>query len=504
MGQKSRKRRQRQKQQKRKVSSRTIGNQEPEEVRVVNVRRWENAETNRLNACHWAYAHGNSINEDLDNDLETLRARAHYEACNNPIVEGVIRTHQCDIVGERGPRLQVQSDDAQFNEAVELGWQSVYDRPDPTGRLNGPELIKLWVAMLWKAGSYVNEEVTYQRTGSVIDQAVTLGIRTYHPRRLETPPKFNGDPNVAFGQRLTKDGRPTQYYIRSRENRGTGIHDAPFRYKYRTVPADMVQHVYEMAEPDQLIGYPWVSSSLGVLADIRKNDQYVMEASKNAAANALYWWSNHPDAEFVDRDGEEQILEPGTAKFIGGGYQPAMLQPTQPSAEYQQWRHEKMRELGRPVCMPLMVVLLSSADSNFASAHYDGQVYMRSLKAIQSWIERRSLNDYVRKVARELALSRIVSIPQTYTLDWTWDVPPYHNPKQMYDSFRARLEDGTAAYGDVLAAYGLDEDTTIEKRRRTAEKLEAAGLPELPVNAGSQAKQSDDEETQTQQTAGTK
>lgn len=478
----SRKRKNRRKKQK---SRRTIGRRDPvvegADLETINVRRWESAATHRLNACHWQNAHGNSINEDLAQDLETLRARSHWERYQNPMVEGVIVTHQTDVVGQEGPRLQIQSDDERFNEAVEEWWAIVYNEPDPTGRLSGPELLRLWIDSLWVNGEYLNEEVTYSREPG---HPVTLGIHTFDARRLETPPEFANDPDVSFGIRLqTNMNTPTVYYKRTRESRGN-LYDAPFRYEYDPLPADMVQHVYRMSEPDQLRGYPWLSPSLNVIADIRQADRYVMESVKNAAANSMYWWSNHPDAEFQDKDGVEQSIEPGTAKFIGGGWQPAMLTPTQPAAEYRAYRHERLRELGRPVCMPLMAVLLSSADSNFASAHYDGQVYMRALEWLQSLISRKSLDKYVKKVAMELELSRVVRTPRQWNIRWTWPKPPYVNPKQMYDALRAQLEDGTASYSDVLAFYGRDEETTIAARARTQALLEAANLPALPVNYG--------------------
>src|SRR5687768_2173239 len=91
------------------------GSKEPspapaEEAKAWTLRRWEAAETNRLNRTHWRNATGAPINEDLSGDLRTLRARCRYESYNNPIVEGVIGTHQVDLVGVQGPTLQVRSD----------------------------------------------------------------------------------------------------------------------------------------------------------------------------------------------------------------------------------------------------------------------------------------------------------------------------------------------------------------------------------------------------------
>lgn len=449
------------------------------EIEPINVRRWDAAITNRLNKAHWQYAHGNSINQDLASDLETLRARSNYEAANNPLVEGVINTHAIDVVGQEGPRLQVQTDDDRFNDEVEQWWETVFEQPSPSKKIHGAELLRLWVQQFWKSGEYLNEEVTFDRNGD----PTQLGIETYHPRRLETPPEFASDPDVAFGIRFDGRDRPSQYYIRRTLERGN---NSLAEIKYEPVAADMIQHVFSATEPDQLRGYPWLASQLGVIADLRQFDQHVMESAKNSAAQSIYHYTDHPDAVFVeDVPTTNKPIETGTERYNPVGWKTTMLNATQPNAEYKMFRHERLRELGRPACMPLMVVLLSSADSNFAAAHYDGQVYMRAIEWLQSFIARRSLTPYVRLMTRELALAGRVSIPSRVKFKWTWPKPPYVNPKQMYDALRAQMEDGTATYGDVLAAFGREEETTIAARVRTNERLEAAGLPPLPINYGS-------------------
>jgi len=72
--------------------------------------------------------------------------------------------------------------------------------------------------------------------------------------------------------------------------------------------------------------------------------------------------------------------------------------------------------------------------------------------------------------------------PQTVRYDWTgWSRPPHVDPAKEANAERTRLENGTLAYAEALAAHGLDEDQVIASRARTNEKLAAAGLPPLPL-----------------------
>lgn len=439
----------------------------------VRIRRWDAAVTSRLNATQWSDAHGAPINVDILSDLPTLWARCAYEIQQNPIVEGVINTHCLDVVGRDGPQLQVQSDDSEFNAGVEEDWDDVFENPEESGMLGGPDLLQLWVRQWWYLGEYVNQQVTIER----MDSDANFGWRVIDPKRLPVNNLWPVNQRTAFSIEYDERDRPVQYWIYPVDMNGEIIPGDP-----RGVPADLVNHVFKVHEPGQRRGVPWLAVALQVIADVRDHDKHVMLAAKNAAAQAIYWYTEHPECD-INTDvvfGQTHQLKYSSQTIGPSGWKPAMLQPTQPTAMYKEHRHERLRELGRPACMPLMVVLLSSADSNFASAHYDGQVYMRALDGIQGFLARKSLNPAVKTVAFVWCARRGRSMPRRWRCHWTWPRVPYVNPKQMYDALRQQLEDGTASYSDVLAALGRDLDTTIDRRVRDSEALQAAKLPPLP------------------------
>lgn len=441
------------------------------------LRRWESGETHRLNKSHWQKAFGRSINEDLADQLPMLWARCEYEARNNPMVAGVIETHATDIVGDHGPRLQVQSDDPAFNELVEQAWGEFFASPDRNGAICGPEMIKIWIRQLWTFGRYVNQ-IDHRDRGR--DSLSSLAIKQISANRLTTPTHLVADPDVAFGCRRDAYGAELMFYINEPERRGARI----VRDIWKPKPADLIQHRFVKVDPEQMTGIPWLACCLSTIAELRDCDDEVLSAIRQAALTAVFWSTEHPDAE-IDEVPDCFDIEKGKQHVGPVGWKPSMLQPTQPSTTYREFRNEKLRELGRPVNMPLMMVLLSSADSNFSSAHYDGQIYTRGVSGTQNQLSRETLNPLVDIVARDLILARKTRRPRgKISYSWTWPVPPYVNPQQMYNALRARLEDGTISYPDVLAAYGQDEDTVIAARKRTNEKIKQAGLPPLPVNMG--------------------
>lgn len=463
----------------------------PSEPEVIVVNRYAAAENTRWNRAQFRNAHGQSINNDLAAQLPTLMARCSYEYAMNPMFEGVVNTFKDDVVGCEGPTLQVSSDDQAFNEIVEDAWRTVFADPDPSHRIGGPESMKCWVGALLLAGSYVNVQTTTRRAGSPI----LFGWRSVHPRRLVTPPGMGGDQNVAFGYRFDDNGAPIEYYI----DRGRTYHGISFAgVEYDTIPAAAVQHCYMHVEAEQLTGAPLMASGLETAADLRQLERYVLESMKNCAANTPGLQANNPEA-MSDPDptptSGELCYEPGQVPVAPKGWAWVSMTPTQPSAQYLDYRRQRLSELGRPIHMPLLVVLLTAADANFSSAQYEGTVYSDGVACMQSFIQRRTLNPFVMALINELALRRGVRVPKKFELVWTWNVPAHANIEKFVKAIRSMIEDGLIAPSQAAAMLGQNWEKVVAARKRCLDDLRAAGLPEPPVNIGNQQPEPDADET---------
>lgn len=445
----------------------------------LTLRRWEAAETNRLNSGHWARATGQPINADLLADLRTLRARASHEAANNPMVDGVITTHAVDLVGKHGPRLSVVSDDPQYNAALEQLWGDWWAMPDLARELSGVELLALWVQQWWTKGEHL-VKITYD-----LDAAGPLKFRIQNidPDRLDTSPASAGNPRVVLGVIRDKIGRPRGYEIKK---------PAPYwlasATEFERFNADQIIHQFRRIDADQARGFPWLASCLPTIADLRDYDAFELDAAKLAASQGVVWYTEHPDAPFM-LVSESKTLERNTQRTGPPGWKPMMIDPAHPSNNYLNFRSERLRELGRPVAMPLMKILLGSEKHNFSSARMDGQNYWLALEWIRGWTERGTLNPLVRAVAREAMLVResgrplLPPRPRRVRFDWVWQRQPHVDPVKESVADDRRLKNGTLAYRDALAKEGLDEDAVIASRAETASKLEAAGLPPLSETA---------------------
>jgi len=455
---------------------------------TLNMRRWESAKTSRLNSGHWGRAKDQWINLALIADLETLRTRCTYEAANNPFVDGVINTYTTDLVGKIGPLLQVKSSDEAFNERVEQAFRQWWKHCDANNRDGGVENLRLWGESLWKAGEFLVQFVN----GEKVEGGVTLKIKTLNARQLYTPMLKSASNNIMAGVERDKDRAPSAYYIGKEP---IGELDTEAMLDSVRVPAKDIIHGYKRKEPDQARGVPWLASSLQCIADMRDYDEQVLDCARSAADQGVLLQNAHPEAPYVEVD-ESVSIERRLMTTLPPGYTAFQIKSEQPATTYISFREERQREIGRPVCMPLMIVRLDSNNHNYSSARFDAQRYDRYVGADQAWIERIALNRIVDEFINEAVLARIVPPrPADVEFFWTWPTPPHVDPEKEAKASKLMLETNITTLRDECAARGHDYENVLEQRIKEKQMLKDAGFPEASAKGtGSKEEEENDED----------
>lgn len=444
------------------------------------LRRWESADTNRLNEAHWQNATGQSINADLIDRLVTLRTRAAYEAANNGIIEGVITTHAEDVVGANGPTLQIESDSTEFNDTAEAVWQDWFYAPCPNPRFSGVRLLKSWIRSLWLNGEFLAQLITSRNASG----AVKMRLKPIHPRRLATPTTQVANSRCAMGVEFDDETVPVRYWIQDSAPAGQPLMTPT---AFTPVPADMIVHEFLASEEDQARGVPWLAPSLNRIGDLRDYDDHVMDAADAAAMMGIAWYTDHPNANYIEVN-ESTSIERRT-QFTGPpGWKPIQLRGEQPTAQYVDYRREVHAEIGRTVAMPLMTVRLDASRHNYSSARFDGANYHRVCNGLQMWLSGGPraygcLSWLFAEVVKEARFSyrELRTRPSRITLRWLWPVPPHVDPTKERGAERTGIETGTLPFAHACAANGLDEEAVFAAEVRTNQRREALGLPPLPA-----------------------
>jgi lambda family phage portal protein len=436
-------------------------------------RRWEAAKTDRLNQAQWKDVTGASLNTDLLSDLATIRARAAHEVSRNPTLEGVITTHAIDIVGESGPSLNVQSADPQYNARLEEFVRDWFRAPEASGQISIAGVLSLWVRALWIDGEFLGRFVT----DPAQDGPITTRLLCLHASRLDTPPQFSGDPSVTLGIRRNEFGRPTQYYLNAADPRDSwgGISG------FEPVPPDIVVHKFIVQEPGQARGVPWLAPSLQAIADLRDYDVQVLDAARQAADFAVFWYTDNPQVEPLILN-ESAEIERRMQQTGPPGWKPMGLQPTQPTTMYVDYRKERLREIGRPVGMPLMAVRLAADEHNYSSARFDGKVYGRALQFVDRLLSE-GLSQCVDVIAREAELAGLLPPrPRKVVCLWTWPKLDHVDPEKEGRAIAIRLVTGESSFSEILAESGKDIDSHLQRLKRDNEALRRAGFEPIQIS----------------------
>ena len=431
-------------------------------------RSWDAATDSRLNSAHWAPAKGQSVNDDWSSYGETLRKRCEHEARNHPTVRGVINTHKIDVVGAGAyPVLQVECETDSYASALEDIWSEWWEMPDLNGQLSGADLLRQNVGMWWTAGEFLNQIVM----DASADTPLKVRALAIHPNRLGTPPTMWGE--VTLGVRRSKLGRPLSYWIKNE--------DATKRYTvgldYSEIPSDQIVHGFEVEEPGQVRGIPLLASALDSIAEFRDYDAQVLDAARAAADYTILLSTDHPDATYLAVN-ESTSIERRTISTLPPGWRAQQVDAKQPTTNYIDYRMERQRDIGRGVNMPLMMIRLDSADHNYSSARFDGQLYVRGVSMLQRYLERIALNRFLRSVEVEARVGRL--LPERpagrVRFVWTWPTPPHVDPKKEAEGSEVRLENMMSSLVSECAATGRDFQTVWAQIQREIQQLNALGV----------------------------
>jgi len=444
-----------------------------ERRQLVQQAGWEAAKTHRLNRETFAGATGERLNEALDRERVLLLARGEYLGRNNPILEGVVNTYSAFLAGKTGPALRVLSKEApDFNTAAERVWARWWAECDFGGISSGVDRLILWCCQNWTYGEFFEQLVTDE---AAPDDFPKLRLRAIHPERLEKPVWEGAFGLGADGIELDEIGRRLRYWVRE-EIPGRLIYD------HLPVPARDMLHFFEQREPGQLRGVPWMASVLPSLGDIHELDKSVLAAMRAAADNALVYETQPQGGDFAVETaelpaGQEYSLQRGSVVTAPMGWSLKQVRAEQPSLNHVQYRHDRLREVGRGRNIPLLHVLADGSQHNYSSMRGDNQQLDMALGCDRGKLERKVLNVLLRLVLAEAsAMGLIGRIPDDFKAEWVWPVRQYIDPQKEAAGQNTALEGGTKTVHQVCAENGVDYDDHLATLEQEVADYRARGL----------------------------
>lgn len=339
------------------------------------------------NAMRGWNAESNSPNEDINDNLSTLRqfARDLYMGGAN-ISTGAIKTTRTNVVGS-GLVLK-PSIDAEFlkmSEEEAEAWKKTVVREfeyyassvncDRFRLNNFYELQQLaFLSMLLSGDVFVLMPYT-QRQGFTYD----LRIQLIEGDRIRTPEEKLNMPNISEGVE-TSNGEVVAYYVSS---------DYPsYAYyipnQYTRVPAfgeqtgrQNILHLMEAERPDQTRGVPFLSHVIESLRQLGKYTQTELIAAVVGGLVAVSVTTELPETGFGEGIPEDQRIDddnpytyelgPGTINYMSPGEKMDIKSPGRPNVAFDGFVNAIHRQIGSALEIPYELLIKHFSASYSAS-----------------------------------------------------------------------------------------------------------------------------------------
>lgn len=441
-------------------------------------RAWEAADNDRFRGHKWLTSRL-SVNSHLELDLEEVRERAEELYRTDCYAASAINGRVDNVVG-CGIRFQarIQADEdtgVDEDRATELNRQieQNFRRWAKAERLNSKQRQAERCKALYGESFLVMSDV-----GSA-DKPVPLKIQVISPKRIETPPGKEGDPNIRLGIRFKPGSdEPVSYFIRRSEPNDT----KEVSLAYDEVPAWRVCHDFEVLFPGQIRGMVWLAPAMPLLKDLKDFSEANLIAEQIAACFSVFiqkktdpFGAAVSAATGTDGDGNRlQEISPGTIQYTGDDEEVKFADPNRPGNTLEPFMAWKLRGVAGCLRYPFEL-LVKQYTNNYSGGRLsliDGRITFRCW---QSQSIETTWEKVGNRFVEECVILGIVDIEpdEYYAKPWVyrrhvWVPPgwPWVDPQKEVTADLDAINGDLSSKQESLTSRGLDWEETQEQRTR--------------------------------------
>lgn len=413
-----------------------------------------------------------TLDQELPNlsDRRTMLATSRDVFLNFSLGTGILRQHVKNIIGT-GPRLQMTTDDDEYNKRAEEYWIRRKNLIDVRG-------------MSFLSSLRVGEQ------REVIDGdygvALVKNGQTQHIEgdRIADPPGDKKQRNRKYvgGVEMTKEGTPIAYHIWNR-----GRWPSQMRYAAR-IEAQNFIHCFRPERYDQARGMPWILSSVNDLQDLRET----LEAAKGkwkienmlglaiesempeADEIASLWGSLTPfdqsDSEGNDETRYEVKMGQGVNSFeLRPGEKIKPIRSETPNNTFEPMTMLMIRMISLPLDMPIEIALQFFTRGGYSAHRAAFLQYFESAKARRTEIEQNRLDREQGWVLRRAIKAGGLEGPKDESVNptthvWQWPGLAILDPDKQRKGDKEGYKLAVESLSDITGRDGkFWQDVTVQR-----------------------------------------
>jgi lambda family phage portal protein len=438
------------------------------------------------NNTPWTSNHNSTADQEIAQDLPTLRNRSRELERDDSIGSGLIGTFVSNVIGT-GMSPQCKTGDSEKDSRIEAAYYTLAAGLSPDMDLTQAE----------------RQQMVYSRSlvdGEVLVRRVKRGNDPVWFQILEAD-RLQGYSEIApvsrneirQGVERDRDGKIVAYWIMNQPQDAMRM-TARGQADFTRVPKSEIMHLKRVKRPGQSRGVPFCHA---ILQDIRDLDLLMVAALKRvqiACLLAVFIKSTRsadiiPGQQTTSADGGKKLdqdIEPGMMMKLNPDESIETLVPNFPVPEFGPFVIMLARRIGTAVGIPWQMVLKDFSDSTYSSARTDMLEARRTFTALQKWFAETYLTWEWTEVLKdgllrgEPALSD-VSIEDIASVEWIANGWQWVDPMKEAAATELELKMGTMTLRDVASSRGKDWQEQMNQKlaeeKYEQEQRKKLGLP---------------------------
>lgn len=398
-------------------------------------------------------------------DLYKLREICRDMGRNNPLANGLLKIERNGVIGS-GPKIQARTDDDVLNADIEAAFkEEMIDKAcDVTGRFNINQYIRKYYLSYRRDGDVFTIFAGDKLQAVEGEQVGTLWGGNLRHKYFDV---ING---IAYSK---KTNRVIGYYIGKPDRFGYIRHT-----NYKKYTADKVHHMFDAERFSQSRGEPVLTPSINFIDTLCDYIDAELVAAKVNACFSMFISQEYPDVpdpytKGISDSGEDadenklEKMEPGMVLYGSPGEKATGIGQARPSALFDPFVLRMLTFIGRPLCMPLMLITMDFSGATFMNARLAYQKVQENWLAEQDLIVKPFVTRVWRWKLQQLIDSKQIKPGKAKEKVFRHEVFckrwPYVDPFKEAKADEFQLKNGTTTRTIICARQG-DDFSDVNKR----------------------------------------
>ncbi len=428
-----------------------------------------------------------SANREVRGDIKVLRARARQLERDNDYVRRFFKLLENNVLGATGIGLQCKARDLNgvldvfANRAIEREWKE-WSRPENctvAGNQSWLDVQRLVLRSMARDGAVLIRKVRNW------DNRYRFAIQVVEIDHLDSD--YNQTlPNgniIRMGIECDKWGKAVAYHIlNGHEGDEFGMNRPTRRER---IPADEIMLVTQTERPHQVLGVPWLASSMSSLSMLHGYMEAETVSARVSAAKCGFFTKQDTGEGYqgeVDASGNTiTTAEPGTFEELPVGVDFKAFDPQHPNSAFGDFVKSCLRSISAGLGVSYNSLANDLEGVNYSSIRAGLLEEREEWKTTQGWFIQHVMDPIYREWLRYSLLGNALNLPASkevkfQMVEWKARRWQWVDPLKDVQANVIAVENGFKSRRSIVSESGGDFETTIEEIAQDNQLAEQKGV----------------------------